>query len=433
MKILLKYSLAIILFVNFCSGIQAQAERTQDFIESWDGMHNVSIDHRYGTLEIIPHTGAEVRLKAQILVHAKEEADARILIDHFEIKTSTSGDKLKIETKFNTKSWTTINNNTKIKFSDGSKVSGIKKIEIKYKLHVPALEMLEISNKYNDIELTSDYTGDLTVKLYDATLHTKNISGSLNLNIKYGKAYIGSVGDVEMNIYDSKVEISTSKNVNIKSKYSGIKLGEMNSARIDSYDGYCKIGKVTGELQITDKYSTYEIESAEDVNASMYDGKMRLDKATNYTGSSKYSTYDFNEIGSIDLKSVHDDHFNIQSLRIFSCDESKYTSFEIESLAEKAIIKSSYDDELSVSVVEASFTHFEIDCKYTSVRLPLNALSGYLINAKMKYGKLSYAEPTDHIMHKEYNEQLELRAQVGDSSSIAKVIINGYDSNIRLK
>ncbi|RLD21587.1 MAG: hypothetical protein DRI69_03665 [Bacteroidetes bacterium] len=433
MKALLKYSLITAILIGFGIGVHAQTERTKDFNESWDGIHKVSVDHRHGTLEIIPYTGNKVKLEAHILVHAKEENDAQTLIDHFEIKVNTSDDKLEIETKFNTRSWVTTNNNTKIKFTDGSKVAGIKKIDIKYKLHVPALESLEISNKYNDIEITNDFDGDLIVRLYDATLKTRNISGKLDLNLKYGKAYIETIGDLELEIYDSKLELVAADNIRMKSKYSGAKLGQLHSARIDSYDGYCNIKSVTGELHIIDKYSNYEIGSVADADVTMYDGKMHLDKVTSYIGSSKYSAYDIDEAGSIALKATHDDRFNIQSLGSLACDDSKYTSYEIETLSKKAIIKASYDDEFVVSTVDASFKHFEIDCKYTSVRLPLSSLPGYEINAKMKYGKLSYAEPSDNIVHKEHNGELELRAKVGDANSDAKVIINGYDSYIRLK
>jgi len=433
MKTLLRYSFLVIALAVFSNQVLAQRERSQDFNESWNGIRKVNVDHRHGTLEIVPHTGSEVILEAQILVHAKEDADARALIDHFEIQISTSGDILGLKTKFNTKNWTTTNNNTRIKFSDGTKVAGIKKIEIKYKLHVPALESLSVSNKYNDIEITENFAGNLTVKQYDATLRTKNVDGVLDLTLKYGKAYIGAVGDLKMDIYDSKIEITEAQNVTMKSKYSGSKLGNVISARIDSYDGYCNIESVQGSLQITDKYSAYEIGTVRDAVVAMYDGKMRVDKVTNYSGSSKSSVYDFTEIGAMDLESSHDDHFDIQSLGTLACDDSKYTSYEIETLSEKAIIKSSYDDDLIVSSVMASFDHFEIDCKYTTVKLPLAALSGYEINAKMKYGKLSYATPSDNIVHKEYNEQLELRAKVGNTNSVAKVIINGYDSNIQLK
>jgi hypothetical protein len=433
MKILLKFSLFILTFGSLSHGVFAQTERSQDFNESWNGIKNVNVDHRYGTLEIIPHSGSEVKLVASILVHAREDADAQALIDHFEIKSTAFGNKLEINTKFNTKSWTTNNNNTKIRFSDGTKVTGIKKIEIKYQLHVPSLETLEISNKYNNIEITSNFTGDLKVKQYDATLKIQDISGKLDLYLKYGKAYIGTVGDLMVDIYDSKAEIVKAQNVTIKSKYSNIELGEINSAEIDSYDGYCKIESVAGDLHINDKYSTYAIGSVENAYISLYDGKLRLDEASEYSGSSKYSAYDLKEIGILDLESTHDDHFNIQSLGTFSCNESKYTSFEIGTLTDKVIIASSYDSEFIVSVVSPSFKHFEIDCKYTMVKLPLTTLPGYQINAKMKYGKLSYPEPSENIVHKESNEQLVLRAQVGDTGSEAKVIINSYDSNIRLK
>lgn len=432
MKTLLKYSLFIAALSALSFEAISQEEQSRNFSESWNDITEVVADHRHGTLEVIPHSGGEVKLVANITIHAKEESDARILINHFEIKSNTIGNKLEIETKFNTKQWTTSNNNTRIKFSDGTKVTGIKKIEIKYQLHVPALEKLTLSNKYNDIIVTDNLSGDLTIKQYDATLKVKNVDGDMDLSLKYGKAEIGTVGDLKMDIYDSKAEISSAQDVIIKSKYSGCKLGTIFSAKMDSYDGYCKIESVTGELHIKDKYSTYEVGSAGNAFVTMYDAKMQLGKVSNYSGISKYSLYDFKEVGTIELESNHDDHFNIQSLGVLDCEDSKYSSFEIESLLEKAILNSSYDDDLIVAGVRASFNHFEIDCKYTTVKLPLTEVPGYEINATMKYGKLSYAEPTDHIVHKEYNEQLELKAKVGNTNSDAKVIINGYDSNIRL-
>jgi len=433
MKALLKSSF-IVAIATFCSyTLVAQAERSRDYSESWNNINNVVVIHRHGPLEIIPYSGNEVKLVAHISVLAKEANDAQIFIDHFEIKPNVFSGRLEIVTKFNTKSWTTNNNNTKIRFSDGTKASGIKKIEIEYQLHVPALKSLELSNKYNNIEVTKDFNGDLIVKQYDATIKARKVSGKLTLNLKYSKAYIAEVGDLDIDIYDSKVEVAKAQNVIVRSKYSKIDLGAIKSASFNSYDGYYNIVSVADGLHIVDKYSGYEIGSAGAVDVSMHDGKFQVDKATRITGRSKYSTYDINEVDTLDINTTYDDNFNITSLKSFSCNDSKYSSFEIESLADKAIFLSSYGDEFVVTNVGQSFSQFQIECKYTHVKLPLSTLPGYQITANMKYGKLSYDEPSENIKHKERNAELELQAQVGVKNSKAEVTIKAYDSNIRLK
>ena len=77
------------------------------------------------------------------------------------------------------------------------------------------------------------------------------------------------------------------------------------------------------------------------------------------------------------------------------------------------------------------FEKFDLDCKYTTVRLPLDRLSGYQLDAYSKYGTLKYTEPADAQMLKMDNDVLEIKAQIGSAGS-AEVTIKAYDSNIKL-
>ena len=433
MKVQLKFNFTVLFLLLFVATILAQHERTQDFNETWSGVKTVEVNHQQGRLEILPYEGSEVKLSAQILVRARDSEDAQIVVDHFEIDGRKSGDKLTITTEFNTSRRVTTNNNTSLKFEDGDKASGVKEIKINYTLHVPALELLSLSNKYNSITVNGDYQGDLHIKQYDASVNTDNVSGDLDINIKYGKANVGQASDVKLETYDSQVEIAGAKNIEVKGKYSKSIFGDIESADINYFDGECSIAAISGDLQITDKYSEFDIGSAQNAQVDIYDGKIYLKQVSTFKIKSKYAQIKIDAVKDLNANASYDDDFTIGTVDIFTCDESKYSGFTINSLSQKAILTSSFDDKLVVSSVSSEFEQFEMESKYTAVNLPLHTLKGYTIDAQSQYGSISIQGPTDYSYLKETNSTREMKGQVGEANSKATVKIKAYDSNIKLK
>ena len=431
MKIQLRSSIVIAL--SICTTLAfGQTEKTKDINESWSGITRVKVDHRHGPLEVIPGTGQDVRLEAQIMVRAKEAADAQLLIDHLDVSTSKFSDELEIKTSFETKSWNTINNNTKVKFKDGTKATGILDYDIKFKLHIPQnMDRIELSNKYNDIEISSDVTADVRIKQYDASVRVHNVSGEFTLEIKYGKCRAGNVGLAVIDLYDSELELESAEDVSLKSKYSEFSLGSIGNADISSYDGKGEITTINGNLKLEDKYSEFTFGGAQDVQVSLYDGKLKIGPVGKFSGKSKYNTVHIESADAIDLEASYDDEYFLGTTGSFACIESKYSSFELQSLSKGLSLKS-YDDKISVSEVKSSFELLDIECKYTNLKLPLGDIGGYQLEAKTKYGSLKYDEPTDNSWYKKDNDELDVKASIGAAGATAKVKISAYDSQIRL-
>jgi len=431
MKAISRYSLIAMLCMVAVSAINAQEERIKTLNDSWDGITRINVKHRHGTLEVIPHTADDVKLIAQIMVKAKNTKDADIMIDHLEIKSNKFSDELEIETDFNAKSWMSSGNTTKVKFEDGDKVSGILDYDVKYKLYIPELKRLELSNRYYDIELIDDVIiEELLIKQYDANVRTRNVSGELFLAMKYADARIGEVGNANFDLYDSEAEITSTKDTYIESKYSELTIESTGELEMDTYDDKFQIGTVNGDLSIDDKYSEFEIESAKTAKVFIYDGDLKLGRVGAYTGRSKYSDISIIDVQSMDLERSYDDNYAIRNLGSFTCYESKYTEYEIENLGNSARLNS-YDDEFIVGNLSKDFEKFDLDCKYTNVKLPLDELNGYTLDATSKYGSLKHADPADTQLYKVDNSVLEIKAQIG-SPSKTEVTIKAHDSNIKL-
>ncbi|MDX1477624.1 MAG: hypothetical protein R3301_07935 [Saprospiraceae bacterium] len=427
-----KYSLATAGLLIIVAGAQAQVERSRTVEESWNNIAHVTVDHRHGKLEVIPHAQPQVRLEAVMKVRANAAEDAQIAVDHFDVKMTVQGNRLSLKTQFDTKNWITTMGTTRIKFSDGEKASGIKDIAIDYQLYVPRQTHLDLSNKYQDIVINGDLDGDLAVTQYDADVRAGNVAGSLRANVKYGGATIGQVGDAEIELYDAKMELERAGVTTVKSKYSDYRIGHATSLRIHSYDDDVRITEVTGLLDINDKYSDYNIGSCGTSKIQSYDGDFTMTRTGDHSGMSSYSSYRIGSAGKVTLEKSYDDDFEIDALTSLSCTNSKYSGFQLGNVERAVEIGQSYDDEIRVQGVSGQFNAFSIDSKYTSVAIPLGQLPGYTLDATTKYGKLRYPEPAKSVRHIEKGDNTEVSAVIGSNGAQCKVTISAYDSDIRL-
>ncbi|MDX1409454.1 MAG: hypothetical protein R3330_15005, partial [Saprospiraceae bacterium] len=369
------------LFLLMLGTASAQVERSRTVEQSWPNIREVVVAHRHGELEVIPHSGNDVRLEAVMTVRANKEEDAQAAVDHFDVKIDVRGERLTLTTQFATKNWITTMGTTRIKFDDGDTAGGIKDLSIDYRLHIPKLTYLELSNKYQDILISGDLTGALTVTQYDADVRANNVSGKVHLNVKYGGATIGQTGDAEIELYDSKLDLERATNVSVKSKYSEYHIGACARLDIQSYDDDVNLTSIDGKLSINDKYSDYTIGSAGASHIQSYDGEFKIDKTGDHTGMTSYSTYQIGSAANVALEKSYDDEIEIDVLTSFSCANSKYSKYAFGTLARSAAIDQSYDDDLRVKQVSPEFASFSVDSKYTSISLPLGQLPGYSLEA----------------------------------------------------
>ena len=93
----------------------------------------------------------------------------------------------------------------------------------------------------------------------------------------------------------------------------------------------------------------------------------------------------------------------------------------------------SFDDKIDIRTVEPTFTKLDLEAKYTSMRIPLDGIPGFKLDVLAKFGEIRYPQPLEtNLLHKETNNNIEIRATIGKEDAEATAIIKAYDSNIRL-
>lgn len=466
--------LCMLLFFTATIALTAQTEKSKSIEKTFDLSKEgtVKVDHRYGLLKVIQSSDGKVHLNARMRVEGNDEEEVQKALSQFEVDINEFGNQVTIETDLGIKNWHGRNGKIYLTFKNGAKVKGLKKFTVELLLAVPDLKSLALKNKYEDIIIDYNFKGDLAIELYDGDLKAKNIEGELELNVKYGKAIFADIGNADLTLYDSEMEMETGKTIKLSSKYSEYTIGDTESLKINAYDDKFELGNVKGRLEIRDKYSEMEIGNFREAILEVHDGDFEAKKGKTLTiTDTKYAKYRIAELANLVIESSHDDKFIIKKVADFEVDMTKYTEFEIANIAgkfkvrdshdDKFIIGSlsdllvnqskytefevtnlsgqvslldSHDDKLDIREVATSFKGLKMNGKYTKVNMDIPSSVKYEIDAEMKYGGIEYNEAAfESQYYKEKDSILALRGKVkGAGVNAPKIEIRGHDCKVDL-
>lgn len=469
-----KFTFIALLLITFSITLTAQIEKSKSVEKTFDlGKEgSVGVDHRYGLLKVTKSTDGKVYLNARMRIEGSSEDAIQGALEQFDIDISEFGDRVTIETDLKIKSWNTRNGRTNLTFKNGAKVKGLKKITVEMLLAIPDLASVSLKNKYEDIILDHDFKGDADIEIYDGDFKAKNIAGELELNVKYGKAMLQDIGDGDITLYDGEMEMERGKAIKLSSKYSEYTIGDTESLKISAYDDKFELGNIKGRLEIRDKYSEIKMGNFGEADLDIYDADLEGKKGGDLViQGSKYSKYRFAELTSLDINesyddefilknmkdviinrtkytefsigklsgdlkvtSSHDDKFEVEAVKNLLINESKYTEFDVGELSGQVDLLDSHDDKLDVRSVASGFKGLKMDGKYTKVYMDIPSSIKYEIDVDMTYGGIEYDESAfENQYYKEKGDVLAVKGKmIGAGANAPKVEVRGHDCRVDL-
>lgn len=407
-------------------------EKTKTFEKTISGVQHLNVNHRRGLLEVLPSADGQIKVVATLKASGFEEKSFQTFVDHLQFNVSGVGERGDVQCDLGIENWNITFGKTKIRFRDGVVLSDDGKIDLHLTVYVPKLQSLQLTNKYDDIRIAETVDADLKIELYSSDLHAKDVKGKVDLNLKYGKAYLGNYENGNFVLYDSELDAGNGKLVQLNSKYSEVSMGSAGALSIISYDDNITVGRVSGDLTINDKYSDYRVDGFHDGDLQFYDANVTFGKANNLKINSKYTEFKIQSAETATFSESYDDAVTIESLKHLET-ISKYTNYTIGALSGK-IQMTSYDDELLVRKVNG-LEGMTFDGKYTEVTLPLSSTVKYQLDAMMTYSELLFPESDfDMIYYREKGDKKEIRGKrkgAGEQSPMLKIV--SYDGDIKLQ
>lgn len=373
----------------------------------------------------------EVEIEASIRFDGKMTSKMEDFLNEFEQRVKdniTSGaGELKIDTNLDEPNRVQI----------GSKHVGInisygeKDLKIVYKIKAPGSNRYIVSNSYEDVRLvgTFDYM-DFTQ--YSGELIAGTIT-TAKLNMKYGSATIQKLGDVEMEIYEQKLDIEEIGELELNAKYSDLELYLVNEIEAISYESDYEIGSISG-FNGNFKYGKINITNKiDEATLTFYEMEMKAgDISTLRLENSKYSKFNFERAGSVTFEQSYEDETDIGTLGSFKSKNSKYGKHEIETL-EGSLILNAYEDEVEIDRLGSDVSEIDIDGKYVDSSIGISNAS-FVLTTNLKYGKAEYDESAvDVRRYVKENDQLQVEVySKTKSDNPIRISVKGYEVDVVL-
>ncbi len=411
--------------------LQAQYQKT--YQESLAPASTLSIHHQRGELQVLPSQNNQVRYELKVSFDAKNQEDADRVLEAIKLDTRSSGNRLSITTETGIKNMQTVNGRSSITLENGTKIRGVKDLEMNLVVYTPKVQELVIEDKYNDIEVADDLTTNLNAKLYSSEANIGRISGSLTLDAKYTEMDFQSLGDADLTIYDCEITMKGAGAIKLTSKYSEIRGTTAASLEADMYDDDMEMDRVEGTVSITDKYSEIMIKACGNTRLDLYDSEISMAEVGNMNIKSKYTEFNLGRAYVIDFDVSYDDDLEVESATSLTADNSKYTTFVIDELTSKLILES-YDDEVKINRLGSKFEALSFNGKYTDLMIGIPGSFAYQIDMSTKYGDIQVDEDGfDFTRWVEKNGEIEAIGKTKNAGTQSpKFTIRGYDNNIRI-
>lgn len=430
-------SISTILFCLLWASVYGQnqeKEKTYHQSFSASGFSKLDIIHQRGTLFLQPSSDAEIHVQLVVRITGKQLEDINTVLEAIKIESENNGPVLKIKSAAQITSWNETLGQSKIKLNSGAIAYGIKDLEMILTVSVPSLDHVSLKNKYEKIEVASNYSGNLEIDLYSGELSTKNVDGLLVINSKYSTLNFGDFKRGVFDLYECKSNGGSGSDIQIKSKYSRVQLKNCGKLDLDAYEDNYTINDIAEISTISDKYSQFYLGNVGDMKLNLYESELEVKSGRSLAVECKYGTIRSEKITTLELAESYETDFRIGTLDELLARNDKYGSFDINVLNRRFILNG-YESSVDVEKVASSVSEITVESKYDKMHFGLSPdVIAYSLDAEMKYGNLSFQESNfKQIDRQEKGDELKIKAGTTNPNVKTKVFIRSYETDFTLR
>jgi len=250
-------------------GIQVFAqEKTKEYHESWpvSDVETLDVNNRFGDVKVINKGGNDVTIDVVVTVEAANERRADELLGQIDVSFNKTGSTVFAETHI----------------SQGFKSR--QRFSIDYEVNIPPDKNLNITNKYgNTFVNVLNASGKFDVQYGNFTANELNTpsSGSVNLELAYGKSGIETANDITVTVQYSNMTFGQVQDLYLNSKYAVINVEKVRNVVADSkYDTF-NFGE-SESVSVTTKYTQIKVdELSKSLQADAGYGGIKVGKVDN--------------------------------------------------------------------------------------------------------------------------------------------------------
>jgi len=437
MKTMKRLFFNLVVMFLYTGMVSAVSDSGTDLNKTYTWKYNINKDARvlFDNYEcnFTIHTWDKGETEFHLTVDAKikSDEDATVLDKYLQnLKFSNSQTSVSFRNSF----WETRTNimgNTTIKLEGGEKIA-LTDIKMKGELWIPAACRFELSSKYSEINM-EDFSGQLFLDLYNDNFFGATVKGKTGIKDKYSTIEFKDMKDINVDLYNSKLEAGNTGDMKIESKYSKVTTASSGTLDINSYNDKYSIPK-TGDITFVAKYSDLKTETSGQISLDCYEGSVIIKEAKDIKITSKYADFQFDVAGNISVASSYNDKLAAGKLTSLKISDSKYCSYKIDEMINSLTEADGYEDKFMIRRTGQEFRELRINGKYADISFSLPKTVDFRFRANITYPKLDMDESQFKVRTKTSEDsRLEYDAIKGtDKEGMPVIEVNGYEMSLKI-
>lgn len=379
----------------------------------------LNFNNKSGPLAVSTWDKSAVKLEIHVVVDG-DPKDVQTVIDQLNaMNFSVSGSEVTFNTRFFSRMAGIIPGSFKVTLINGKAVN-LSKLEISYRLFIPATAGLSIYNAYDDVTLP-DLAGKINLEIYEGDLRAGTLSGSSSVNLKYGEGEVAALKNADLVLYEAKLKVGGTGDLDVSSKYSELSVQSAGNLKVDSYEDKIAVAK-HGDVAVRAKYTTLTLNDYQKGTFDLYECVMTAGDANITAIISKYSRFEFRSVTAVVFTEAYETKFSALVAGDLKA-TSKYSVYNIGRFTGSLTMASSYEDDITLSAIDPAFTGITLGSKYSSLDMTVAPAVRFNIHADLQYTDFDYpkARFTESHYHKE-NEKLQFTGAITGASETAPTV-----------
>lgn len=388
--------------------------------------------------DILPARGNSIEIYLNYVAEGKNPEDLRKLHQAIEDNLiNLSGNRVDISMEF----YNSYKKNTgvtgfsaiTIKLKDGSKIKLSKFRITDLRIYLPADMDFNLDAKYCPVDIAFSINGKVDIKAFDAEIKGKRISGDFDLNGKYSRIDFEAVtGSSSIDLYESKLWISTVKNLKMNSKYSHVTMDALASIVVNGFEDDYKFTQVpVADFDV--KYTDIKLDRAETVKAKLFEGGLDIHQANYLKLQAKYADGKFGVIQKVDLMEGFENELAFNEVAQLISADGQYNEISVEQLTQSVKI-SGFEDEINIEQIAPEFKFIDIRGKYQDIDLVAPKKAAYKFYGNITYPSLDFDQDDFRkVLHDKKGSKLRFEYYHGKAESYAQEIkLEGFEVTLEL-
>jgi hypothetical protein len=303
---------------------------------------------------------------------------------------------------------------------------------IDVKVYIPANADVVLNMKYGKISFEHSIAGKFEVDAYNTQIKAKSIRGSAKIDAKYSKLTFDTMGQLNLEAYETSMDATAVQDLDMNIKYSKIRVKQLENVVYKGYEDRISFTKLK-QLKADAKYSEIKLDDCPVVKAVLYEGSLEVQKGNLVVLDSKYVDMEFGTLNTFKLNNGYENDMNFTELDSLISVNGKYNEFEITRL-NKVLKLDGYEDEIRIGLLAKSFLGLSISGKYVDVELATESGVSYQLAGNIQYPKFNVdRNKYQVVLHDKDSDKLVFDYRFGkDGNNLPAIRIVGYEMHITI-